>query len=359
MTVIDAFADKQTVALAAKFVVVGYGECGFDAEGLLEEIDELDLNGFAGCVYGSGFEAQPELLQKIAAFVPLIGNRAETVGAIKSATRFFNELRRLSVRHPEVFDDMPAGDVAYLCKDAGGCGGTHIDFARSREVGLAKGRYYQRHIDGQSVSLLFIANGHDIKVIGFNEQWLSASEVMPFRYGGAVSHVSLLPVVRQQLIDAAQKLTLSFGLLGLNSLDAMVHNDVVYVLEVNPRLSATVDLYSDSSSNLISEHMQACLNLCDDGKAISESKCCIERPKAHAIVYAEYDIEIAPSFAWPEEWGTWVTDTPDWAGKAIKVACGAPVCTVFAYGPNAQEAKALAQHRVRLVQDLIKQYIIK
>lgn len=356
MTVIDAFADKQTVALAAKSIVVGYGGCGFDAEGLLEEIDKLDLSEFAGCVYGSGFEAQPELLQKIALVIPLIGNRAETVGAIKSATRFFSELHRLNVPHPEVLgeDEMPAGEVAYLCKDAGGCGGTHIDFVRSGRLGLARGRYYQQHMDGQSVSLLFIANGHDIKVIGFNEQWLSPSETMPFRYGGAVGHVSLLPVVRQQLIDAAQKLTLSFGLLGLNSLDVMVHSDVVYVLEVNPRLSATVDLYSDSGSNLISEHMQACLNLCDDSKAISESQCCIARSKAHAIVYAEYDTEITSTFAWPEEWGAWVTDTPDADGMTHKIARGAPVCTVLAYGLNAQEAKALAQYRVGLVQDLIR-----
>lgn len=359
VTVIDAFADSQTIALAEKSVVVGYGRCGFDAAVLLSEVQKLNLSEFQGCLYGSGFEAQPELLQKIAELVPILGNRAETVGAVKSGAHFFTELRKLAVSYPDVSMLKPLDSGRFLIKDAGGCGGMHINVVPAEEIELSGAEYYQRFIEGLSVSLLFIADGHDITVVGFNEQWLSPSGAAPFRYGGAVSHVPLSSVVQAQLVAAAEKLTLSFGLLGANSLDAIVHNDVVYVLELNPRLSATIDLYSDADFNLIEHHILVCQALGVGGGRRLENNYRTETSKAHAIVYADCDMEIAASFAWPETWEAWITDTPNMNGKVIRIVSGMPVCTVFAYDVSAQEAKALAQYRVSLVQDLIKQYIIK
>lgn len=359
VTVIDAFADSQTIALAEKSVVVGYDRCGFDAAVLLSEVQKLNLPEFQGCLYGSGFEAQPELLQKLAELVPLLGNHAETVGAVKSGTHFFTDLHKLAVSYPDVSMLKPLDNGIFLIKDAGGCGGAHISVASTEVYQLSGTEYYQRFIEGLSVSLLFIADGQDITVVGFNEQWSSPSPEAPFRYGGAVSHVPLSSVVQAQLVAAAEKLTLSFGLLGANSLDAIVHNDVVYVLELNPRLSATIDLYSDADFNLIEHHILTCRPADGGGASRLESDYQTETSKAHAIVYTEHDMEIAASFSWPETWEDWITDTPNMHGKVVRIASGQPVCTVLARDVSAQEAKALAQHRVGLVQNLMKQYIIK
>ena len=330
--------------------MVGYGAHGFDADVLLHEIDQLDKRQFIGCLYGSGFEAQPELLQKIAEVIPLIGNHAQTVAAVKSVSQFFSALRSLNINHPEVVDVLPECCISnqadvFLKKLSGGCGGSHISKVSTYDQALLANEYYQRHIAGRSVSILFIADRSEIEVVGFNEQWVSPCDKSPFRYGGAASHVELLPDVKNQLIDAAKKLTVMFGLLGLNSLDAIVQNTTVYVLEVNPRLSATVDLYDKAGEHLIDRHVKVCLTQCGLNQAVPMHHNDSERSKAHAVAYAPFDMKITASSDWPD----WAVDTPGHQDGIIKLVSGAPVCTVIAYADSAEEARKLAQDRVEQV----------
>jgi len=363
---IDAFADRQTIEAAKKTVVVGFDAQGFVADELLKAIAQLDLSDCLGCIYGSGFEAQPDLLRKIAEVVSVIGNTSNTLTAIKQGAQFFAALRRLNIAHPAVFEVLPERDgsnrsVVYLKKFAAGSGGAHIklmcgDDANLTNKKLLNNEYYQQQLNGQSVSLLFLADRHKIEVVGFNEQWLNPCADMPFRYGGAVSHVVLSSSVQQQLIEAAEKLTVAFGLLGLNSLDAIVQDNKVYVLEVNPRLSATVDLYDNSAISLIDRHVQVCLNQEDFGSEYQSQqsqvqKTQVKKHKAHAIVYAISDTEIAPSIEWP----SWVVDTPfNNIGKTKKTLAEDPICTVTAYDDSAEAAKQLVYARVKIVQKLLK-----
>ncbi len=64
VTAIDAFSDRQTVASADATLLVEYGCDGFNADALLAAVNTLDAGQYMGFVYGSGFEAQPELLEK-------------------------------------------------------------------------------------------------------------------------------------------------------------------------------------------------------------------------------------------------------------------------------------------------------
>ena len=367
MTAIDAFADEQTAALAERAIAIAYGRQGFDAHALMTVLDSLDLSRFVGFVYGSGFEAQPELLVKIAAKLPLIGNSAETVAAIKTPAVFFAALQQLNINYPGVCDSVAVELLnEYLIKFAGGSGGTHISLANPRGTLLADKYYYQQKIDGRPVSLLFLADKHDIEVLGFNEQWLNSAADAPYRYGGAVSNVELSTGVQQQLINAAQKLTEKFGLLGLNSLDAIVgeisnavgQDGQVFVLEINPRLSATVDLYSSAEQNLFERHVNACVtNVClnkfcsnHDHLNQNEAHHLKLQCKAHAIVYAAVDIALSAPVLWPE----WVVDTPPFNERTVIISAGEPVCTVLAYADSADTAKKIAQSRVGIIQNLLQ-----
>jgi len=351
----------QTVALAERSIVVAYGTHGFDAETLIVAIDALDLNQFAGFVYGSGFEAQPELLIQINSRLPLIGNSADTVAAVKSPFIFFATLQQLNINHPKVSNSFPEEHSNYnLIKFAGGNGGTHIRSAKSKALQLADNYYYQEKIDGRAVSLLFLANKHDIEVVGFNEQWLSPSVESPYRYGGAVCNAELPASIQKQLINAAKKLSNIFNLVGLNSVDAIVatenapdDNGQVFVLEINPRLSATFDLYSYTEQNLFERHIQACLNQhCQSQDAANRFN---QQFKAHAIVYASAEMELSDIVCWPD----WVTDTPVFKEDVMIISSSEPVCSVFAYSDNADAAKKLAQSRVETIQNLLQLSIKK
>lgn len=369
--------------MADNTVIVNYDELGLNADDVLGALSRLDLTKFIGFVYGSGFEAQPDLLQIIALKVPLIGNSPATVSAVKNVDRFFSALQRLNIKHPSVYSVLPADadSAAYLRKTMGGCGGTHIRFACADSANYDKHGndcYYQQRVGGKSVSLLFVANGHQVEIIGFNEQWVSATKDAPFRYGGAASHVELSQEVRMQLHTAAAQLTHFFGLRGLNSLDAIVAADEatlgkldtldtlarqVYVLEINPRLSASADLYANLGDvlddhlldNLLHMHIQASLNMHKLANRWMQDyprhQKAIRGSKAHAIVYAASDIETTAAIIWPIAWKDWVVDNPS---RPLRILAGEPVCTVIAFADNAQKAKRLAQDRVEKVQNLLQ-----
>lgn len=329
-------------------------------------LNRLDLTKYIGFVYGSGFEAQPDLLQTIALRIPLIGNPPATVSAVKNVDRFFSALQLLNIKHPSVYKVLPADAdaVVYLRKSVCGSGGTHIKLANADNEKRGDNYYYQRWISGKSVSLLFVANGLQVEVVGFNEQWVSATEDMPFRYGGAVSHIELPQEIRLQLFTAAVELTEFFGLRGLNSLDAIVESDgytsnkQAYILEINPRLSATADLYANIDcfpENLLDKHIQASLNshkLADNRlQDYPRRQAFIRRSKAHAIVYADSDIATTAAITWPIAWKDWVVDNPS---RSVKILAGEPVCTVIAYADSAQKAKRLVQDRVEKIQSLLQ-----
>lgn len=328
-------------------MVVAYDHQGFQAHALLAALHALDLSGFIGFVYGSGFEAQPALLHEISMLLTLIGNRAEVVAEVKSPASFFAALQKHHIQHPALCD-KPLSDASnMLLKMVGGCGGAHIQHADFATHHLDDKSYLQQKIEGDSVSLLFIANGHAIEVIGYNLQWTSPANYAPYRYGGAAGHAELSSSVKAQLRYAAEKLTQAFGLRGLNSLDAIVKNDTngeqVYVLEINPRLSASLDLYIHATHNLFEQHVQACL-----GQVLVE-QAAISLSKAHAVVYTNVDIALNRNFSWP----VWAKDCPV-TTHTVKISADSPVCSVTAMAENANAAKQLVQARAEQMQQLLK-----
>jgi predicted ATP-grasp superfamily ATP-dependent carboligase len=358
VTAIDAFADKQTVEFSESTIFVKYDKFGFNADELLHVIGQLDASQYLGFVYGSGFEAQPELLQKIANIIPLIGNSAATVQAVKTPSIFFPALDFLKIVHPKTCNKLPpVFSSCYLKKFAGGCGGTHIKIVSDDSDVLGENNYYQEQVDGRSISLLFAASSGHVALIGFNEQWLNPCVTAPFRYGGAVSNTDLSLVVQQQLIYAAEALTREFALLGLNSLDGIVRDDTVYILEINPRLSATFDLYSADlyqsvDDNIMNMHLLASLEAGNFSlNSIKKSVQVNKKSRAHAVVYAIESIVISASFKWP----SWVVDTPycDEQHEEKIFFAGEPICSVFAHAENASTAKQLVQTRVELIKNLL------
>ncbi|MFM9912851.1 MAG: ATP-grasp domain-containing protein [Methylophilaceae bacterium] len=316
---LDAFNDAETRRFCVQSLVVKYADGGFDADdvwqklSLLENVEAV----IEAIVYGSGLENQPELLENIAAHYPLLGNSAAVVARVKHPPSFFALLDQFHIAHPSVQYTPPSAD-GWLIKAAGGSGGTHI-----RASGQAQtGDYFQRKIEGKPVSVLFLADGERVRIVGFNEQWCAPTPAMPYRYGGAVSQAELSENAKAQMVQAVQQLTAHLALRGLNSLDFILAGDAALALEINPRLSATFDLYG----NLFEHHLQACKGMLMPLSVVIEAK-------AHVIVYAAHHLHVPESFVWPD----WVVDTP-----LDAVLKNQPLCSVLASAADANTAKALA-----------------
>lgn len=349
MVALDAFADVDTREMAKQTFRISYVDGRFNEQELINALQGQQSEDIAGLVYGSGFEASAELLDTINAYVPVIGNTAQVLRNLKRPRQFFMLLDVLGIPHPEVSFRPLENATGWLYKQGGGAGGTHIRKALPLPgIAPQQGHYFQREIHGTPVSLLFAANGSQAREIGFNLLWMSPVAGMPYRYGGAASRATLPSGAEHQLMQIAQQITNAVGLRGINSLDAVIEDGRVYVLEVNPRLSATFDLYQPqqtSGANLFSLHMLASAGDIDHWPELSS------QAKAHHVAYAPYALRLPPEFAWPE----WVADIPEPGGV---IAAGHPVCTVLAQGNTAEYAREASLTREEELRAIIAPYQI-
>jgi len=333
---VDAFVDQDTQAMAKQCIQVACTGHQFDAQALLRALDAIDSADIFGVCYGAGFEAQPDLLASIGQRFRLLGNSADTIKASKHpeifaafchANQFLTPA--ISMNQPSVLDD-------WLVKEVGGSGGAHIQWASAYQAPLKSNQYFQQMQIGTPVSCLFLASEQDVQVIGMNEQWVDADKHTPFKYGGAVSQIALsanLVETFKQFVSLASK---QFNLKGLNSVDAVVDGEQLVMLEINPRLSATVDLYAPEKGTLMASHVSAfCIEAMPTLVLSTQSK-------AHHIVYAHQPVQIAKDKIWPE----WVSDIPS---QSQYFEIGMPICTVTSSAGNVQEAKHLVQARAGII----------
>ncbi|MDX1914505.1 MAG: ATP-grasp domain-containing protein [Methylophilus sp.] len=332
---IDMFADRDTQNLAKKVYQVGLHENQFDLEALLDVLDEVSVHQPLGFCYGSGFERHPEHLAQIEAVMPVFGNRVEAIQSCKNPQSFFKLCDALSIAYPEVSHAKPVNHEGWLRKQIGGCGGSHVsalDVCFDEET---QGIYYQRHQSGIAIACLFLVCEQAVRVIGFHEQWVSQQAPFPYQYGGAVSHITLDDWVKSEMESFVKAAAKTWGLVGLNSCDAILADDKLYMLEINPRLSASVDLYTPVVGNLFAAHVAASKKETVGDLVISTTA------KAHHVYYAQHEMLITESFNWPH----WVCDIPE-VGQRIEK--NRPLCTVIAQAETATQAKQLVQNRARL-----------
>lgn len=341
---LDVFADVETRASAAHVFRVGYADGQFEPTDFESALQQLDTSEALGLVYGSGFEAVPELLEIASRYLQLFGNSPRVLKNLKRPRSFFALLDALAIPHPEVCFNMPMKAVGWLCKQIGGSGGMHVrKLLPVANLRPADDYYFQRELDGEPVSLLFAADGKQAFAIGFNRQFLSPSILAPYRYGGAVGHADLPEMAKQQLLYTAQQLTNAVGLNGLNSLDAVLHGESISVLEVNPRLSASFDLYHSADCNLFDLHMKCCAGEIRTWPIVAKLA------KAHRIIYAQNSLVIPYMVDWPD----WVVDIPT-AGSEINA--DNPVCTVLAEGEQSAIAQQLVFARAEQLQSMIENF---
>lgn len=318
---LDAFMDEDLMRVSTEAYQVNMHDGCVDSEDFKRQFAKIDVQGVQGFCYGSMFDAAPDLLDWIAARVPVIGNTAETLKLAK-AFSFFDLLDTLEIPHPEVRMQKPQDAKKWLAKTVGGSGGMHVRAANGVEVA----DYFQQKIEGEPVSMLFLADGEAMQVLGFNRQFVAPTAALPYRFAGAVSGVKLAePAVNTFRLAAAQ-LTRALGLRGVNCLDAIWTGEKLYMLELNPRLSASFDLYPQ----MWDAHIEA-----------SQGRLCkipeFKGSRAKMTLFADQEFEVNADIVWD----IWVTDIPNKIkNSAIAIAKDAPICTVNAEAETAEGAYA-------------------
>lgn len=310
--VVDAFADLDAQACASSTRQVAW-----QAEAVTTALqDTLAEHPSAAVVYGSGCEAMADVLESPLVAHQLAGNTAAVLRRCSQPKQWFALLDQLQLPYPAVSFELPNnGD--WLCKRSASCGGVGVSRlpADRRLYQHSDDVYYQRLLAGQTVSLLFLANGQAMLPVGFSAQWHREQD---FVWLGAHSAPILKQTQREDLCEAAKQLSTSLGLKGLNTLDVMIDDDQIQLLELNPRPSATMALHENVfEQGLLYWHLQAC-----EGRLPRESgRQLLPTVQAMQEVFAVNTLQIPTSWQWPE----YCHDLSP-PGTAIKA--GEPVCTI-------------------------------
>ena len=308
--VIDCFTDVDTVRYAKKVVRVDT----LSIANLTVALTELGNYEITSAVYGSGFETCIESLYFLESRFKIAGNSAAVFECVQNKCAFFAALDMLEIPYPETCFELPATQKTWLSKPLNGQGGVGIN-SQTTDI------YWQRFCEGQAGSVLFLADGENPTIIGFNTQWTHDD----FLFLGVSNHSDLTDYQKSRIHSWLQKLVQYFDLRGLNSLDFMQTENEIFVLEINPRPSASMQLYDLA---LFAAHIKANL----PNPPSKRGAFCSPLKKGggggfscYQIIYAPQTIIIPKNFNWSE-------DSQDLPQSGVIIHKNQPICSMIARG---------------------------
>ncbi len=246
----------------------------------------------------------------------------DVLDEINAPHTFFTRLRQLEIAFPPTQLEETPHEGNWLFKRPSTCGGLGVERSDTySQIENSEG-YWQLELEGISISALIISDSRDHHIIGINELYSHARfKGFPYVYEGALANIGLSDKIRLKIEAYISNIINHINLMGIFSVDMILQDDEVYVLEINPRISASYELYEqlNPSLNLVDAHIRVC-----EGERLSDlqigplscQRC------GYLIVYADNEYRASPDINWPQ----WARDIPE-SGRLISF--GEPVCSVY------------------------------
>jgi predicted ATP-grasp superfamily ATP-dependent carboligase len=330
VTALDRFGDVDLRAVAR-----GATAPSNDAlVGLAADVVDADA-----VVYGGGLENRPDLVQRLARGRELLGTPPERLAAVRDPWEIGAAARAAGARAPDTrpVADPPTrgGGAVWLRKPRLGGGGRGVRrWAGGR---LQPTEILQRRVSGLSCSAVAIGDGRRAVLLGLTEQLHRPPGV---QWTGNLSPPRLPGSERAelggQLGAVCAEVAARFGVRGAFGVDAIWDGRHAWVLEVNPRPTAGLELFGPGT---FAAHVRGARGLGLPTAGTAPTRCA----KVKLVLFAEDDLRAPDPGWWP---AGLVRDIPH-GGETIKR--GAPVCTLVS---TTADTAALAERGARLLAGL-------
>jgi predicted ATP-grasp superfamily ATP-dependent carboligase len=212
------------------------------------------------------------------------------------------------------------------------------------------GFYAQERISGVPASIVFVAAKGRAVPLGLSRQLIgeAAFGASGHRYCGNVLASADDDVLTERVMRSSMALarcvTERFGLVGLNGIDFIVHDDEPYIIEVNPRWCSSMELVERQYGvSIFAAHVAACAG----GELPAFDLTHARQPRSvlgKAIVFATADLVAGDTPSWLAE--DWVRDVPK---PGERMTAGQPICTVFAEGDEVDRCIAELKARAHSI----------
>ena len=203
-------------------------------------------------IYTGALENRPDLIGRLSQMRPLWGNGPEVLRAVRSADRALAESLR-SAGLPAVESTLDASavprDGSWLRKPLASAGGYGIvPFGPSSP--LLRASYYQRQIDGESLSAVFVGTRTGASLLGLTRQLLGRP-ASPFAYRGSIAPGLVSVGILTRIQDIGEFVARRFHIGSVCSASTLVSNDENSVADRSQ--SAHIRLRSRPSNTRLDE----------------------------------------------------------------------------------------------------------
>ncbi len=230
-----------------------------------------------GLVYASGPENTTKELNYWERKGLLRGNGISTLTKVRNPWKLHQSLGKIGVKMPRfcsVGEWKYHEDVKRWLLKPLNRGGGHgiVELSKKKEdvldllSGLSRPACFivQEYIDGIPGSVTFLANGRKAVVLGTSRQLISENIFRPFLYEGNIVPLDIHTVMNpldfeKQITTICEHLSKDFSVIGINTVDFIINEEGIWILELNPRWSASVELIEKSlGKRLFAYHLAAC-----------------------------------------------------------------------------------------------------
>ena len=333
----DLYADLDTVALSAG------GPPGplrrySDLRSLFRSAPDVPWM-YTGCL-----ENHPRLVAELADVRPLWGNDRDALAACRSPFRVAELLGKAGLPALQVraTADGLSEDRPWVCKPLRSCGGQGIKAVQGGgPPPPGRGHYLQEFARGTPMSAVFIRIDGRVERLGVTEQFVGAEwlNAAAFAYSGSIGPVRLPAPLDAQVTRIGEVIGRECGLRGLFGVDFVCADDRAWVVEVNPRYTASIEVLERvSGTSAVGRHCQAF----DRNAPANTPAASAARWAAKAIVYAGRPLTVrhrgglgnaiglalasAADGGWP--------DLGDLPADGAQIGRRCPILSVFAAGPT-------------------------
>jgi predicted ATP-grasp superfamily ATP-dependent carboligase len=284
----------------------------------------------SSAAYVGNLENHPAAVRRLAHGRRLLGNTPATLVRARDPVAVAEVVRRAGGRVPlTLLSDQTrhaSAGVRWLRKPRRGGGGSGV---REWKPGARLGAHelVQERIEGVLASVAFVADGQRAVLLGMSRglDGDPAFGARGHRYCGSLYPYFADRAVLDRMGAIMGAVTEAFGLVGLNGIDFVLREGVPYVLEINPRYCASMELMERGGGISVFEaHVSAC------GRALPSFDLAPTRDVlGKAILYARRDVVVGDSRRWLLR-----DDVRDVPFPGDRIRRGHPVCTVFARGAD-------------------------
>jgi predicted ATP-grasp superfamily ATP-dependent carboligase len=361
---LDAFGDQDLKRLADTSSLRRDFHSVYSPAALYRASRELSFDAIA---YTANLENYPDILARFGSRHRILGNPPQAVASVRNWAGVFEKLRQAGFPVPKtIFKGKPSPadpKHRWLVKPLRSGGGHGIYFYYPEDRPRFEGKnahgvpgfMLQEYIYGRPGSAAFVANGKECVVLGITEQLIGLKILgcRDFRYCGNLLpvHGAEVPDSTETLLDEirrlSQFLTREYRLVGVNGIDFILRNGQVYLTEVNPRYSASMEIIELAYGvPIFRVHLDSVL----DGRLPEfdlEAEMARGRVYGKSYLFAESDVNAPDTEGWH---GKGIRDIPETGEKIRK---GNPVCTILTSRSTREEtAREMFRRAEELKKDL-------